>query len=62
MIRAWQKVRKSFRFIRPGFDQYGYLKADADSFRRKTPMFLNVLEASPFKCVDMLFMVLWISV
>lgn len=36
MIRAWQKVRRSFRFIRAGFDQYRYLKAN--SFRLKQPM------------------------
>ena len=39
MIRAWQKVRKSFKFIRAGFYQYGYLKADTDNFRLKLPMF-----------------------
>lgn len=39
MIRAWQKVRKSFRFISLGFDQYGYLKADIDSFRLKLQVF-----------------------
>lgn len=33
MIRAWQKVRKSFKFISAGFDQYGCLKADADNCR-----------------------------
>lgn len=35
MIRAWQEVRKGFRFIRPGFDQYGYLKAATDSLKRE---------------------------
>lgn len=42
MIRAWQKVRKSFRFIRRGFDQYGYLKADSDNFRQQTQLFRDV--------------------
>lgn len=33
MIRAWQKVRKRFKFISVGFDQYGCLKADTDNCR-----------------------------
>lgn len=58
MITARQKVRKSFRFIRPGFDQYGYLKADTDSCGLKLPMFLRGVDSTVWSFLRMYFAVL----
>lgn len=60
MIRAWQKVRKSFRFIRPGFNQYGYLKADTDSFRLKLPDSRRGVDSTVWSLWGMQFVMLLI--